>query len=192
MRRAVFLASAFMSSLLGLASRRLLSTRSRGGSRPLGLARRVPRVAAGRIGQHGATVLAGACVAVGVERGDHVAQAALDIVAPEIDLMQLGAARGTEPGDAVELARLTRPLDDEADAAGRSPRRVIHLLRQNENLALFDTDAAFAPVLDHMDEDVAGELIEDLVERIDVEIVARVRPLDDLEDEVGTLEHLLV
>src|SRR6185437_6364276 len=36
------------------------------------------------------------------------------------------------------------------------------------------------------------QLVEDLVERIDVEVVARIRALDDLEDEVRMLEHFLV
>src|SRR5579883_3163322 len=146
----------------------------------------------GGVGEHRPAFLAGAQRRVGVEGADHLAQALLDVVAPEIDLVQLVAAGGTEPGDAVELLGPARPLDDEADAPRRPPRRVIDVLRQQEDLALADAHPPLAAVLDHMDEDMAVELVEDLVPRIDVEVVARVRALDDLEDEVRALEHLLV
>ena len=155
-------------------------------------ARRVPRIEARRIGEHCAAFPAGAFREIGVERADHVFEALLDVVAPEIDLVQLVRAGGTEPGAAVELVRFARPLDDQADRAGRPARRVVDLLRQDEHLALVDAQPLLPPVLDHVQEDVAVHLVEDLVERVDVEIVAGVRTLDDLEDEVRALEHLLV
>lgn len=66
------------------------------------------------------------------------------------------------------------------------------MLGQKKKLALADPDTLLATVFDHMEEDVAVKLIEDFIPRIDVEVIARVRALDDLEDEVRALEHLLV
>src|ERR1700733_12516213 len=166
MRSAVFLASAFMVFLLR-------SDAGWGGvSGPFGLPGGVPGIGAGRIGQHGAALLAGPEHEVAVEGGDGVAEAALDVVAPELDLVQPSGAGRAEPGDPVELPLLARALDPQPDRAGWPARRVIHVLRQDEDLTLGDAQPALMPVLDHMDENVALELIEDLVERIDMEVIA--------------------
>src|ERR1700756_2407937 len=67
-----------------------------------------------------------------------------------------------------------------------------NVLWQVEYLAFIDTVADDATVLQRVNEDMSVQLIEDLVPRVDVEIVSRVRSFDDLEYEVRSFENLTV
>ncbi len=106
--------------------------------------------------------------------------------------MQLVRALRAEPGDGVELVALARSLDDQADRTGRTPRRVVDALRQQENLALLHHDPALAAFFHHVHGDVALQLVEDLVVGVEVEVVARVRAADHLVDEIRALEDFPV
>src|SRR5947208_15924498 len=48
------------------------------------------------------------------------------------------------------------------------------------------------PAVDHLEHHVALELVEELLDRIDMEVGALVRSADDLHCHVGVLENLLV
>ena len=77
-------------------------------------------------------------------------------------------------------------------AGDRALRRVPHAGRQHEDLALADGHVDDPPVVDHLEDHVALELVEELLDRIVVKIDPLVGAPDHLDDHAGVLEHQLV
>src|SRR5690606_35862313 len=76
----------------------------------------------------------------------------------------------------------------------RPLRRVRHVRRQQEDLALADRDRPVLAVLDHLELYVALELVEELLALVEVVVLPRVRTADHHDDEVlvAVLEDLRV
>src|SRR5262249_8400921 len=116
----------------------------------------------------------------------------LDILAGERDLVQLHLAAITEPRQSVELVRPALALDHEAPRRRRPDRTVRRPRATKEHFPLAHGNVTTRAVVHDLHGDVAGQLIEDLVARIDVEVIARVRAADDLEDELALGKDFLV
>ena len=90
------------------------------------------------------------------------------------------------------LRRALRLLDDQADRVRRPLRRVRHVGRQQEDVALLDRDVARLAVLDDLQDDVALDLVEQFLAGVDVVIGAGVRPADDHDQELAVAPDRLV
>src|SRR6266540_916799 len=109
-----------------------------------------------------------------------------------LDAMNEGVAFETIPLEGIELVG-PRRLDYQADRAFLRPlRRVAHMRRQQEHLALANRNVVEPAVVDDLEHHVALELVEELLHRIVVIIGALVRPADHLHGHLAVLEHLLV
>ena len=75
-------------------------------------------------------------------------------------------------------------------ARGRALRRMAHVRRKQEHVARADGHVARAAVFHEAQHHVAGELVEELLERIVVVIGALVRAADERHDEVGVFPDL--
>ena len=64
--------------------------------------------------------------------------------------------------------------------------------RQQEDLTLVDGDVDALAVLHGGQRDTAFELVEEFLARVDVKILAAVRPADHHDDELAVREHELV
>src|SRR5262245_15279779 len=80
-------------------------------------------------------------------------------------------------------------LDDQADGVGRPLRRMRNAGGQEEHLPLLDRDVAGLAALADAENDVAFELVEQLLGRVDVEIGPLVGPTDDHDHEVLIQDH---
>src|SRR5262245_22261993 len=117
----------------------------------------------------------------------------LDVLAPKLLLMKEMATLRAEPRDAIELALFSRAFNHEPDASGRSPRRMRNVLREQEHVAFVDLHFLFLPRgINIMDENVPLKLIENLIPRVDVEIVPGVGAFDNLKNEVRPFEDFLI
>ena len=96
------------------------------------------------------------------------------------------------PLEAIALARPARALDHQAHGVGGTARRMRHVGRQQEDLAFADGNVHAPAALHGGQRDAALELVEKLLARIDVEILAAVRTADHHDDELAVREHLLV
>src|SRR5262249_31751847 len=144
-------------------------------------------------GQHRAARLARAQRQARVEALDDGLQLALDVGAGEALLVQRVPAALAEPGQRVQLVAASLALDHQPPGAGRTDRAVRRAGAHEHGLALaYRHVAERAARLAAAHGDVAGQLVEDLVAGIDVEVVARVRPAHDLVDELALREDLLV
>ena len=85
-----------------------------------------------------------------------------------------------------------RGLDDEADRALRTLRRMAHMRRQQKHLALADRNVVEFTVLDHLEHHVALELIKELFHGVIVIVGALVRAADDLHGHLALFENFLV
>src|SRR5262249_7193309 len=128
-----------------------------------------------------------------VERLDDLAQLHLDVRARERRLVELRAAPFAEPREPVELVGPALALDDQSPGLRRAHRTVRRAGAAEHDLALAHRDVAHrAAAVDAPHSDVALQLKEDLVARVDVEIVPRVRAADDLVDELALGKNFLV
>src|SRR6185312_14954530 len=135
---------------------------------------------------------AGTSLLTGVEALEHRRQLLLDVCQLDELLVQQLVAALAVPLEAVALAGPTPPLDDEADRVGGPPRGMRHVRGQQQDLTLADWQIHRAAVLHGLQHDVALELIEELLSRIDVVILTRVRTADHHDDEIAVLEYPLV
>ncbi len=107
--------------------------------------------------------------------------------------MNLLAAVEAEPLEAVAVLGAARAFDHEPDRArDRALRRMAHVRRQHEDLALTDGHVVDLSVLGDLHDDVAAQLVEELLHRVVVEIHALVWTAHDLHRHAGVLEHQLV
>src|SRR5438105_2302565 len=74
----------------------------------------------------------------------------------------------------------------------RSLRRVADMRRQQENLPFANGDVVEIAVVDDLEQHVALELIEELLDRIVMIVRTLVRPADDLHGHLAVLEYFLV
>ena len=96
------------------------------------------------------------------------------------------------PLKAVELARAPLALDHEPHRVGAALRRMRHARRQQQDLAFADRHIDAVPVLHGLEQNVALELVEEFLGRIDVIVGARVRAADHHDDEFAVTENALV
>src|SRR5262249_47229905 len=156
------------------------------------------RVVAGRSGsgrnaQDRAALRAGPELRARVERLDDLAQLHLDVRARERRLVELRAAPFAEPREPVELFGPALALDDEPPGVSRADRAVRCAGPAEHHLTLAHRDVAHPAVgVDAPHGDVALQLTEDLVARVDVKVVPRVRAADDLVDELALGKDFLV
>jgi hypothetical protein len=97
-----------------------------------------------------------------------------------------------KPHEAIELIGTARPFDDEADRVREALRRMRHARRQQKDLAGTNRDVDAPAVLHGFQEHLAFDLMEKLGSFVVMVVCARVRAADDLHDELGAQEHLLV
>src|SRR5204862_6611964 len=83
-------------------------------------------------------------------------------------------------------------LDDETHGIRHPLGRVGSARRKEEDLAGANRDVHGLPALDRLQDHLAFELIEELGSLIEVVVLAVVRPADDHDDEIVSLEDLLV
>src|SRR5262245_61992296 len=151
------------------------------------------RSGSGRHRQDGAALRAGAELCARVELLNDLAQLHLDVRARERRLVELASAALAEPCEPVELVRPALALDDEPPRVGRPDRAVRRASAAEHHLTLAHPDVALRAVsVDAPNGDVALQLTEDLVARVDVEVVPRVRAADDLVDELAFGKDFLV
>src|SRR5215469_5152413 len=117
--------------------------------------------------QHRATGLARAKRRACVERLDRFPKLRLDILASELDLVQLRLAAIAEPRESIELVRPALALDHEPPRRGRPDRTVRRSRPTEEHFAFVHGNVTALVVVHDLHGDVAGELIEDLVTWID-------------------------
>src|SRR5579883_2569201 len=121
--------------------------------------------------QHRAAARAGAGVPAGVEALEHRRQLLLDVRQLDEFLVQELPAAVAVPLEAVALAGSAPPLDDEADRVGGPLRGMRHVRRQQQDFSLADRHLHPAAVLHGPQHDVAFELIEEFLSRIDMVVL---------------------
>lgn len=95
------------------------------------------------------------------------------------------------PFEGVEMALRPLGLDHQAVGARLRPLgRMAGVGRQQQHVALADRHVPDPAVLDDAQGHVALDLVEELLQRVVVEVRALVRPGDDGDDEVGVLPDL--
>ena len=88
--------------------------------------------------------------------------------------------------------RMQLALHDEPDGIGKPLRRVRYMGRQPQHVALAAGNIHAPPVLDRPQQHVAFELVEELLARVVVVVLAGVRAADHHDDELTLFEYLLV
>src|SRR5262245_3530646 len=140
----------------------------------------------------GTAVLACARVGVGIERLVERRQVLHQVLDLHLDTVYERAAFEAVPFEGVELVR-PRRLDHEPDRARlRALRRMPHMRGQQKDVARADRDVVELPVVDDLQQHVALELIEELLDRVVVIVGPLVRTADHLYGHLTVLEHLLV
>ena len=110
-----------------------------------------------------------------------------------LDAVHQRAALEAVPFEGIErIGVVALRLDHEADRARGPLRRVPHMRRQQEHLALLDRHVVEIAVVADLEHHVALELVEELLHRVVMIVAALVRPADHLHGHVAVLEHLLV
>ena len=139
-------------------------------------------------------MLAGARLFVGVERREQRWQVLDDIPDLHLNPMHPLTALEAEPFEAVDIALAPGTFDDEADRARDRPLRRMTRVRPNQEYIAFpDRNIVDLSLLGYLENHVALELIEELLDRIVVEIDPLVRAADDHHRHVGlAVEQLLV
>src|SRR5688572_3300403 len=102
------------------------------------------------------------------------------------------AAAFAVPLETIALAGTACAFDDQAHGIGRTPRRVRHVRRQQENLAFGDGHVHAFAILDGGERDATLELVKEFLAGLDVEVLAAVRPTDHHDDELAVGEYLFV
>src|SRR5690606_6020901 len=95
-----------------------------------------------------------------LEHGRQIVDQALQL---HLAAVNAGVALLAIPLEGVDFALAADALDDEADAARRPLRRVAHMGRQQEDVALAQGHVALLAVLLDAQERVALELVEELL-----------------------------
>src|SRR6218665_618307 len=97
------------------------------------------------------------------------------------------------PLECLEHPHRTLALDHQTAAPGLwTLRRVAHMRRQQENIALLQIDAFQSSLIHDVQPGVALELVEEFFQRVVMEIGAMIRPANDGHHEIRVLPDLLV
>ena len=107
-------------------------------------------------------------------------------------LVQLALATFAVPLETVGFVRTAHPLHHQADGVSRPARRMRRVSWQQQHLALADGHIDQLAVLYRSQRDVALELVEELIARIDVKIAAIIGAADDHDDEFAVAEQQFV
>ena len=107
-------------------------------------------------------------------------------------LVQALSAALAIPLEAVELPGAARALDHQSHGVGGALRRVRQLRRDEQHLARADRHLHGTTFLHGPEHHVALELVEELLTRVDVVVLAGIRPAHDHDDEIAVAEHALV
>src|SRR5438105_6315993 len=137
--------------------------------------------------QDGAAFLASPKRLVGVEALDHGFELDTEVGDPQRRLVEDLAAPVAVPAEGLRLPWLPLTLDHQPDRPRRAHRAVGDERREQQHLALADREVPALAVLDDAEDDVALELVEELLARIDVVVVPLVRAADDHDLEVRVL-----
>jgi hypothetical protein len=146
----------------------------------------------GWVWQYRVALLACTQVLAFVEFLDVALEIDLDVFAPEVDFVQHVSAILTEPRYAVFFAGFPWPFYYYAYASWRTPRGMKHIFGEQEDIAFVNAMLHLFPIFYRMHKDMSMQLIEDLVPRVDVEVIAGVRAFNDLKNEIGFLEHFAI
>ena len=107
-----------------------------------------------------AALVASACLGVGVERLIERRQVLYEVFDLHLDAMDQRAAREAEPLEAVDVVR-PRGFDHEPDRARLRPlRRMTHMRRQQEHVALADWHVIERSVVEDLEDHFALDLVE--------------------------------
>src|SRR6218665_2528622 len=116
-----------------------------------------------------------------------------DIGQLDFDPMHQVMAIEAVPLECVEHPNRTLALDHQTAAPGLwTLRRVAHVRRQQENIALLQIDAFQFSLIHDVQPGVAFELVEEFFQRVVMEIGAMIRPANDGHHEIRVLPDLLV
>ncbi len=106
-------------------------------------------------------------------------------------LVQLVAAGFAEPHKGIEfIGQVALALNHQTHTVGWTLRGMGRARREEEDLSLLDMDIARLSIVDNLHDDVALELIEELLTLIIVVVLAVVRSTHDHDDEFRVLIHL--
>ena len=109
----------------------------------------------------------------------------------ELLVQQLLAAFAI-PLKAVLLRRPTHPFDHQAHGVSRAARRMRRVSWQHQHVACADRDVDDFTVLQRAQYDVALELVEEFIARVDMKIAAIIGAADDHDNEFAVAEQQLV
>ena len=115
-----------------------------------------------------------------------------DIGAIEIDVFDERAAIVAVKNDVLVLTRRPAALDDDSDSIRRTDRRVGHVRRDEEGLALTDKVIDDAIAFPDADFDVTLKLVEILFRIDQVKIVPGVRPFDHHDEKIAAVVEVTV
>src|SRR3984893_10423475 len=96
------------------------------------------------------------------------------------------------PLEAIELAGAAWALDHQAHGVGGPLRRMRQVGRKQQDFAGADRQIDRAAVLHGPEHHVAFELVEELLPRVDVVVLAGVRAAHHHDDEIAIVKHALV
>lgn len=106
-------------------------------------------------------------------------------------LVQLVATGFAEPHKCIEfVGQVALALNHQTHTVGWTLRGMGRARREEEDLSLLDMDIAGLSIVDDLHDDVALELIEELLALIIVVVLAIVRSTHDHDDEFRVLIHL--
>src|SRR5437016_3557677 len=141
----------------------------------------------GRWLQDGAAFLASPTRLVGVEALDHGLELDTEVGDPQRRLVEDRAAPLAVPAERLRLPWLPLALDHQPDRPRPADGAVRDEGREQQHLALADREVPALAVLDDAEDNVALELVEELLARVDVIVVPLVRAADDHDLEVRVL-----
>src|SRR5215471_15723810 len=137
------------------------------------------------LGKHVAARLAGTDCGIGVEAGVDFGDLRGDIALAYGLRQHLLVASLAEPDESLVLVRLSLALDHEPPGSRAAPRRVRQSAGAEKHLACAELHHLPALALRlERNLDVAVNLIEELLARLDVKVEAHVRPGEDHDDEI--------
>ena len=111
-------------------------------------------------------------VEAGEEALEHRRKFRLDVLELEVLGVELVAAGLAVPEEAVLFAGAALAFHDESDRVGEALRRMRHVRWQQQDVAFADFDVDRLPVLHGLQHHVAFELVEELLARVIVKILA--------------------
>jgi hypothetical protein len=96
------------------------------------------------------------------------------------------------PGEPIGFVVPTLALDDQAHSVGKPLRRMRHVRREQQDFSCTNGYIHPLSILNRAQEHVALELVEELLARVVVVVLARIGPAYDHDDELARVEDLFV